>query len=133
MKKRYIITLLAIGILGAAGGAKAQPQSQTPALSLHDCMEYAISNSTLMRLQEADRDDEQALRRQAIMQAFTPSLSARTYANNQYGRNLDPGLALGELHRPGLRPGVHARGRQAGPEAGSLRGPAAGVSAVCFT
>ena len=90
MKKRYIITLLAIGILGAAGGAKAQPQSQTPALSLHDCMEYAISNSTLMRLQEADRDDEQALRRQAIMQAFTPSLSARTYANNQYGRNLDP-------------------------------------------
>lgn len=90
MKKRYIITLLSLGILGAAGGAKAQPQSQGPALSLHDCMEYAISNSTLMRLQEADRDDEQALRRQAIMQAFTPSLSARTYANNQYGRNLDP-------------------------------------------
>lgn len=28
-------------------------------MSLHDCMEYAVSNSTAMMLQEDDRNDEQ--------------------------------------------------------------------------
>ncbi|MDO4959905.1 MAG: TolC family protein, partial [Prevotellaceae bacterium] len=53
-------------------------------------MEYAVSNSTRMRIQAADRKDEQWQRRQAIMRVFTPSVEAQTYAYNQYGRNLDP-------------------------------------------
>lgn len=72
-----------------SSAAKAQEQKR-PAMTLHDCMEYAVSNSTSMRIQAADRSDEQWLRRQAIMQAFTPSVSAQTYAYNQFGRNLDP-------------------------------------------
>lgn len=65
---------------------KVAPQGMT----LHDCMEYAVCHSTKMRISKADRLDEQALRRQAIMEVFTPSISAQTYAYNQYGRNLDP-------------------------------------------
>ena len=59
-------------------------------MSLRDCMEYALDASTKMRISEADRDDEQAARRQAIFEAFTPSVSASTYASNSYGRNIDP-------------------------------------------
>ena len=45
----------------------ARAQEQAPSvMTLHDCMEYAVSNSTKMRIAEADRKDEQALRRQAI-------------------------------------------------------------------
>lgn len=62
----------------------------TAAMTLRDCMEYAVSNSTKMRISEADRNDEQALRRQAIMQAFSPRIEAQSYAYNQFGRNLDP-------------------------------------------
>ena len=59
-------------------------------MTLHDCMQYAVSNATKMRLQSADRSDERWRRRQAILQVFTPSIDAQTYAYNQYGRNLDP-------------------------------------------
>lgn len=68
----------------------AQETGSPRVLSLHDCMEYAVSNSTRMRIQAADRKDEQWQRRQAIMRVFTPSVDAQTYAYNQYGRNLDP-------------------------------------------
>lgn len=68
----------------------AQETGSPRVLSLHDCMEYAVSNSTRMRIQAADRKDEQWQRRQAIMRVFTPSVEAQTYAYNQYGRNLDP-------------------------------------------
>lgn len=69
--------------------AKAQEQAPS-AMTLHDCMEYAVSHSTKMRIQAADRSDEQWQRRNAILQAFTPRIDAQTYAYNQYGRNLDP-------------------------------------------
>ena len=85
--KTTIAVMLVSAICSSA--AKAQEQKR-PAMTLHDCMEYAVSNSTSMRIQAADRSDEQWLRRQAIMQAFTPSVSAQTYAYNQFGRNLDP-------------------------------------------
>ena len=84
---KFIIVFLT----GSLTSFAARAQEQAPSvMTLHDCMEYAVSNSTKMRIQAADRGDEQALRRQAIMQAFTPTLNAQTYAYNQYGRNLDP-------------------------------------------
>lgn len=70
--------------------AEAQEPAATEVHTLHDCMEYAISHSTKMRIQAADRKDEQWQRRQAIMRLFTPSVDAHTYIYNQYGRNLDP-------------------------------------------
>ncbi|MCR5139179.1 MAG: TolC family protein [Bacteroidaceae bacterium] len=93
-KKVPIVVL--IGLFGYAGTATAVSQtaaadtiSEAP-MSLHDCMAYAVRHSTKMRTSAADRSDERAQRRQAIMQAFTPSVSASTYAYNNYGRNIDP-------------------------------------------
>lgn len=82
-----------MGVLGFCGLSvlTSQAQESTQAvMTLHDCMEYAVSNSTKMRIQAADRQDEQWQRRQAIMHLFTPTVEAQTYAYNQYGRNLDP-------------------------------------------
>ena len=74
-------------LLSGATGTQAQ---QDTLMTLHDCMQYAVSHATKMRLQAADRSDERWQRRQAILQVFTPSVDAQTYAYNQYGRNLDP-------------------------------------------
>lgn len=85
--------LISAIILMAAGpvcGAQESPERACVRMSLRDCMEYALDASTKMRISEADRDDEQAARRQAIFEAFTPSVSASTYASNSYGRNIDP-------------------------------------------
>ncbi len=83
------ILVIAFSVLFPLIG-NAQETGSPRVLSLHDCMEYAVSNSTRMRIQSADRKDEQWQRRQAIMRVFTPSVEAQTYAYNQYGRNLDP-------------------------------------------
>ena len=96
-----MVTVLLAGALLCFGAqAQAQPvpevesqpqeQLQPSVMTLHDCMEYAVSNSTGMRIQAADRNDEQWQRRHSIMQAFTPEVAAQSYAYNQYGRNLDP-------------------------------------------
>lgn len=74
-------------LLSGANGTQAQ---QDTLMTLHDCMQYAVSHATKMRLQAAERSDERWQRRQAILQVFTPSVDAQTYAYNQYGRNLDP-------------------------------------------
>lgn len=85
MKRRKAILPVLILAVGASHPALSQQ-----AMTLKECMEYAVGHSTKMRLEAADRSDEQRNRRQAIMQAFTPTVSAQTYAYNQYGRNLDP-------------------------------------------
>lgn len=87
----YRIIFIAVLLSGMLLPDASVAQEQVPSvMSLHDCMEYAVSNSTAMRIQAADRYDEQWLRCQAIMQAFTPAVSAQTYAYNQFGRSLDP-------------------------------------------
>lgn len=85
--KSLLAALLVTGPISLVAMAQEQPAS---VMTLHDCMTYAVSNSTKMRIQAADRHDEQWQRRQAIMRTFTPTLDAQTYAYNQYGRNLDP-------------------------------------------
>lgn len=84
--KRYKIILQTLLLMAWA----SPPVQAQHSMTLKECMEYAVSHSTKMRFQAADRSDEQWNRRQAIMQAFTPTVSAQTYAYNQYGRNLDP-------------------------------------------
>lgn len=84
--KRYKIILQTLLLMAWA----SPPVQAQHSMTLKECMEYAVSHSTKMRFQAADRSDEQWARRQAIMQAFTPTVSAQTYAYNQYGRNLDP-------------------------------------------
>ena len=59
-------------------------------MTLKECMEYAISNSTKMRIQQASSSDARIARRDAILQAFTPSLSTGTNAYYNFGRSIDP-------------------------------------------
>lgn len=59
-------------------------------MTIRDCMEYAISNSTKMRIQAADRSDEQVARRDAILRAFTPAVSGGSSFSGNFGRSIDP-------------------------------------------
>lgn len=74
--------------LGPAENSGAQESSKV--MSLKDCMEYAISNSTKTRIQQAASGDARIARRDALLQAFTPNLSGSTYAYYNFGRSIDP-------------------------------------------
>ena len=65
-------------------------QESSKPMTLKECMEYAISNSTKMRIQQASSSDARIARRDAILQAFTPSLSTATNAYYNFGRSIDP-------------------------------------------
>ena len=85
MKKLFKMAFMVAAFLGAQASAGAQEL-----MTLKECMEYAISNSTKMRIQQADIRDAQVERRSAILEAFTPSVSAGTYAYSNFGRSVDP-------------------------------------------
>jgi len=59
-------------------------------MTLHDCMAYAISNSTKMRIRQAESGDAQIARRDAALKLFTPQITAQTYAYYNFGRSIDP-------------------------------------------
>ena len=59
-------------------------------MTLHDCMAFAISNSTKIRIRQAAIDDARIARRDAALALFTPSISASTYASYNFGRTIDP-------------------------------------------
>lgn len=85
------ISLNAVLLMGCLLSFAAKAQEQAPSvMTLHDCMEYAVSNSTRMRIQAADRSDEQIARRDAILQAFLPSISAGVSGSSNFGRAIDP-------------------------------------------
>lgn len=63
-----LVLLLALPL-----GATAQ-QARRP-MSLHDCMEYAVSHATKMRIQQANVEDARIARREAILATFLPSVS----------------------------------------------------------
>jgi outer membrane protein len=65
-------------------------QAGNEVMTLRDCMEYAISNSTKVRIQHAEIGDAQIARRNAVLKAFTPSISGSTYAYYNFGRSIDP-------------------------------------------
>lgn len=84
MKKIILFLLL---ILICATGLKAQ---DTVVMDLKACIRYALSHSTQMKIREADNRDAQIDRRNAILAAFTPSVSGSTYAYANFGRSIDP-------------------------------------------
>lgn len=84
MKLNRIITvLLSLGFAASAMSAQN-------VMTLKDCMRYAVGNSLKVRLQELEVDDARIARRDAVMQAFTPQISASTYAYSNFGRSVDP-------------------------------------------
>lgn len=104
MKTRlYIFVFAAVTGLSASvtsaqykTGPEASESTATPThngaqlMTLHDCMEYAISNSTKIRIQQAAVGDAQLDRRDAALTLFTPQISAQTYAYYNFGRSIDP-------------------------------------------
>ena len=85
MKSFFIeCVVIALALVGMTS-AKAQTT-----MSLHDCMAYAVSNSTKMRIQQAAAGDAQIDRRDAALKLFTPQINASTYAYYNFGRSIDP-------------------------------------------
>ena len=80
MKRMSLIGLIIL----LAGMTRAQ------VMTLHDCMAYAISNSTKIRIRQAAIDDARIARRDAALALFTPTISASTYAYYNFGRSIDP-------------------------------------------
>ena len=79
---QFVVIALALAETVSASG-------QTT-MTLHDCMAYAISNSTKIRIQQAAVGDAQIDRRDAALALFTPQISANTYAYYNFGRSIDP-------------------------------------------
>ena len=88
MIRKIFITFLCVSGLGLAANAQAPVDGQV--MTLHDCMEYAVSNSTKMRIQQAAIGDAQLDRRDAALKLFTPQINAQTYAYYNFGRSIDP-------------------------------------------
>ena len=90
MKKNFItcVCVYCVMALGLAGPLQAQEPSRL--MTLKNCMEYAISNSTKLRIQQAATGDARIARRDALLQAFTPNISSSTYAYYNFGRSIDP-------------------------------------------
>ena len=59
-------------------------------LTLHECMEIAVENSSKMKLQATEIDDARLMRRQAIPSTFTPQIAGGTSGNFNFGRTVDP-------------------------------------------
>ena len=70
--------------------AMATPTGYEGQMTLKECMEYAISNSTKLRIQQAAGNDARIARRDAALALFTPNISASTYAYYNFGRSIDP-------------------------------------------
>ena len=88
IQKRIITFLCAVCVSvipGLTGNLRAQE-----VMTLKDCMEYAISNSTKVRIQQAAIGDAQLDRRDAALMLFTPQINAQTYAYYNFGRSIDP-------------------------------------------
>ena len=83
-KNNFFILMM---VLGALSNLKAQ---DTVTMNLKECMRYAVEHSTKIRIQQADNRDAQIDRRDAILAAFTPSVSGSSSASYSFGRSLDP-------------------------------------------
>ena len=85
MKNLFIMCVVIALALAETVSASAQTT-----LTLKDCMAYAISNSTKVRIQQAAIGDAQIDRRDAALALFTPQINAQTVAYYNFGRNIDP-------------------------------------------
>ena len=87
MRRRFFMGILCVAVAWPAAQAKA---ADGDPMTLHDCMAYAVSHSTKMRIRSAETGDARIARRDAILAAFTPQISASTYAYYNFGRSIDP-------------------------------------------
>ena len=95
MKNLFIKSVVVALALAETVSASGQTTGQTgfgkdSVMTLKECMAYAISNSTKIRIQQAAIGDAQIDRRDAALRLFTPSINANTYAYYNFGRSIDP-------------------------------------------
>lgn len=95
--RKTLIAGICVMMTLTCGTAEAQDHghsghgiSDTTVFTLRECMEYAISNSTKIRIQQATNGDNQIARRDAILSAFTPAISADAHVYSNFGRAIDP-------------------------------------------
>lgn len=81
--------VLTAALLLPDGAARAQDPAGRP-MGLKDCMAYAVSHSTQLRIRQAETGDARIARRDAILAAFTPTVNAGTSAYYNFGRSIDP-------------------------------------------
>ena len=87
----FILTLGLSTLAFRAWGQEMPDQAgHDEVMTLQDCMRYAISNSTKIRIQEAEIGDARIARRDAALKLFTPQITAQTYAYYNFGRSIDP-------------------------------------------
>lgn len=82
--KKILISLFAATLLISANGNAQR------LMTLHDCMELAVENSTKQKIQRLDNADAQINRRDALLDAFTPHISAGSGVSSNFGRAVDP-------------------------------------------
>ena len=82
---RFLFVTVLWLVMTVAGALECRAQ-----MTLHDCMAYAVSNSTKMRIQEADSRDARLARRTSLLTLLTPQVSASSSAYSTFGRNIDP-------------------------------------------
>ena len=80
--RKWLVPALALAVTASASGQDA--------MTLRDCMAYAVSNATKIRIQQAAVGDARLDRRDAALALFTPQISANTYAYYNFGRSIDP-------------------------------------------
>lgn len=80
------ITYLLIVLLIVAGGKVAGQER----LTLRQCMEIAVANSSKIKTQATEIEDARMERRAAILGTFTPQIAGGTGAAFSFGRTVDP-------------------------------------------
>lgn len=97
MEKKHNTLLAAIIICGSllsvirtSGQPDGSGSTVRKVMTLHDCMEYAVANSTKMKISRTELSDARADRRESVVSAFAPEISANTYLYGNFGRAVDP-------------------------------------------
>ena len=92
MKKKFIsiFALAMIFSVGTTAQVDSTAHVRQKVMTLKECMEYAVDNSTKNKVQQLDNADARINKREAILKAFTPSISANTNAYYNFGRTVDP-------------------------------------------
>ena len=80
--KKIIITVAAILCSGLLYAQEV--------MTLKECMNYAVENSSRVKIQQMEVDDARVARRDALLNIFTPEISAGSYAYSNFGRSVDP-------------------------------------------
>ena len=81
---KMVLSALVLAVIPLAA------QAQKDTMSLKDCMAYAVSNSTQVRIQQTKTGDARLDRRDAVLKAFTPKLEGDAYGYYRWGRSIDP-------------------------------------------